>query len=130
MALTGLAAFVVVVTGAWALDRGDGISLGVASLAWVYAAVLVWRCRQATTWQLAWDGSGWQLTGDGRYAAAWRGEVAVMIDLGDALLLRFVSTDGTSAVWLPLQRGDLPAGWHPLRCALYSPRPASAGATG
>lgn len=130
MALAGLAAFVAVVTGAWAVDRGDGVSLGIVSLTWAYVAALVWRCRQARTWQLAWDGSGWQLRGDGEPAASWRGEVAVMIDLGDALLLRFVPAEGAPALWLPLQRGDLPAGWHPLRCALYSPRPAPAGTTG
>ena len=55
------------------------------------------------------------------------GALEVAIDFGAFLLLRLGASRRTS-VWLPVQRGGLEAEWHALRCAVYSPPPAAAGA--
>ncbi|HSV68783.1 MAG TPA: hypothetical protein VLI72_01625 [Methylibium sp.] len=110
----------------WAAERGDAPAWLGAGACMGWAAVLGWRGGRVARWRLDWDGQAWQLQAE-RERAPHRGKMAVMLDLGDALLLRFVPDDGTRGTWLPLQRADAPAEWHALRCALYSPRPAAAG---
>jgi hypothetical protein len=52
--------------------------------------------------------------------------VAVAIDLGGWMLLRFVpGAGGGRARWIALQRHGLEPQWHALRCAVYAPRPAA-----
>jgi len=85
-------------------------------------------CRmQALT--LRWDRQNWLVIRDG--AAEQAGSLAVAIDLGGWMLLRFVpaSTEvgmpwRRRAVWVALQRRGLEAQWHALRCAVHSAQPA------
>ena len=65
---------------------------------------------------LRWDGQLWHL-------AESPGELAVVVDLGPWMLLRFVANNSKRVVWLPAQRRGLETEWHALRCAVYSPRP-------
>jgi hypothetical protein len=53
------------------------------------------------------------------------GNVAVVIDLGPWMLLRFTADAPPRTTWLPVQRRGLEAQWHALRCAVYSPRPVA-----
>jgi len=76
---------------------------------------------------LRWDSRQWHL---GPAASAgeepWHGSLAVAVDLGSWLLLRF-EHDGPSRrrriTWLPVQRAGLQDRWHALRCAVYCARP-------
>jgi len=73
--------------------------------------------------RLRWDGRRWALTdgprGDGEGVV---GRVAVALDLGGWLLLRFVpeSAPAGAVRWLPLKRRGHEIDWHALRCALHS----------
>ena len=78
------------------------------------------RVRPAT---LRWDGELWHLV---RSTGTQSGQLAVAVDLGAWMLLRFTSGDATAArtaAWVPAQRRGLEAHWHALRCAVYSPHP-------
>ena len=92
----------------------------VCVVAWVMPLIVL---RPAT---LRWDGQAWHF---GRDEDAVPGRLAVAIDLGGWMLLRF--TEGEAApdratAWIPAQRRGLEAQWHALRCAVYSPRPSRA----
>ena len=85
-----------------------------------------WRMPAST---LRWDRQNWLVACHG--ASEKAGEVAVAIDLGGWLLLRFVPGIAESTPsgrrrtqWIALQRRGLEVQWHALRCALYSARPA------
>jgi hypothetical protein len=86
----------------------------------------LWRMHALT---LRWDRERWLVGWDG--ADERPGELAVAIDLGGWMLLRFVPA-GTGAgparyrraLWIALQRCGLEAQWHALRCAVYMARPA------
>jgi hypothetical protein len=85
-------------------------------------AVAWWAGRRWVTpsRRLAWDGAAWQLQPEGL-----TGQVALMIDLGDWMLLRF----SPGARWLPLSRRDAATDWQALRVALHAaPRPPRPGA--
>jgi hypothetical protein len=116
---------------AWAAASGSALAWFVAGLVLVYAAALTRACRVPGRARLAWDGAAWTLLAPGD-TAAQRGAVEVRLDLGDALLLRFVPDTGTRrrGRWLPLQRSTVAPAWHALRCALYSPRPLTTGEPG
>ena len=97
-----------------------GALLSLASLAGL------WR-KPAST--LRWDRQRWLVTRDG--AAERAGELAVAIDLGGWMLLRFVPASDEAGppwhrrvLWIALQRRGLETQWHALRCALYSARPS------
>lgn len=109
-----------------------------ASLA--VAAGLVLTCACATAlWRrpaltLRWDGQCWHLAEaePGWPAGERAGELAVALDLGLWMLLRFVpEAAGASGwrnrrpAWLPVQRAGMTAQWHALRCALYGARQAA-----
>ena len=79
-------------------------------------AALVRSLLRTPARSLRWDGQAWHLD-------AVPGDVAVVIDLGPWMLLRFASTDFARVTWLPVQRRGIDAQWHALRCAVYSPRP-------
>lgn len=118
------------VTAFWAIERGEPVSMLVASLTWVCAFWAAWQTRRPRHWTLRWDGETWSLAFDADSRGPRLGNVTVSLDLETALLLTFSSADGqrASRVWLPLTRSGQPAQWHVLRCALYSPRQsASAG---
>jgi hypothetical protein len=76
---------------------------------------------------LRWDTAEWHL---GPAASAgnepWHGRLAVAIDLGPWMLLRFdhdAATRRRRITWLPVQRNGLQSRWHALRCAVYCARP-------
>ena len=69
--------------------------------------------------RLAWDGSAWQLQPQGL-----SGQAALMIDLGDWMLVRF----SPGAHWLPLSRREAATDWQALRVALYAAPPLRPGA--
>lgn len=67
---------------------------------------------------LHWDGAAWSWQAQG-WPQAQPGTVAVMIDLGPWMLLRFVPT-GAAAVWLPVAEAACGSAWRPLRAALHA----------
>ena len=79
-------------------------------------AALVWSLLRTPARSLRWDGQAWHLD-------AIPGDVAVVIDLGPWMLLRFTAAEPDQITWLPVQRRGIDAQWHALRCAVYSPRP-------
>jgi hypothetical protein len=86
----------------------------------------------APPWQashLQWNGQSWALTSS-QDAGRRPCEVTVRIDAGRWVLLSLQGSPGPDPAepggwrcWLALSRGDQPANWHLLRCALYSTRP-------
>ena len=73
---------------------------------------------------IGWDRERWQL--DRGDPATQVGDLAVAIDLGRWMLLRFtpdVGQSGRRTAWIPVQRRGHEAQWHALRCALFAPRP-------
>jgi len=117
-----LVALSTAVAAAWA-----GAQLGAASVALAGAALALglvaawWAGRRLNTpdRRLAWDGAAWQLHPEGI-----AGQAALMIDLGDWMLVRF----SPGAHWLPLSRRDLAADWQALRVALHAAPPLRPGA--
>jgi hypothetical protein len=87
-----------------------------------------WIARRALpvhSTPLAWDGTTWQLQPPS--ADARCGQVALMLDLGDWMLVRFspAGAGRLADVWLPLSRRDTAAAWPALRVALHAPQPAA-----
>jgi len=116
-----------------ALGRSEPVWIGLL-LATLAAGLWSWRRRarvRADT-GLRWDGQAWSLRALTPAAAtgpaASGGSCAVMIDLGDWLLLRWSGAGGQR--WLPLTRTDAPPSWHALRVALRWPPLASDPAMG
>ncbi|MEY8688519.1 MAG: hypothetical protein AB9M53_01390 [Leptothrix sp. (in: b-proteobacteria)] len=105
------------------------------ALVWLAAAALVVRAWSQTTpcaGVLCWDGRIWRWQTDLDDPAAAPplvGELHVRLDLERWLLLEFIPAESPDApkrhIWLTPGRKALPAQWHALRCAVYSPRPAS-----
>jgi hypothetical protein len=82
---------------------------------------------------LRWDGQAWRLGPVGSAGdEPWPGELAVAIDWGGWLLLKFDHAGGAApgTTWLPIQRRGLESQWHALRCAVYCARPAQASDVG
>jgi hypothetical protein len=107
--------------------RWASAAAGVGGLVSLACLAGLWRTPALT---LHWDRQRWHVARDG--AAEQPGELAVAIDLGACMLLRFVPVRaGASSPWhrrtqwIALQRRGLEAHWHALRCALYAARPAS-----
>jgi hypothetical protein len=75
---------------------------------------------------LRWDGQMWHL---GPAATAGQepksGRVAVALDLGSWMLLRFWAAGSRRGQWLPVQRRGHELGWHALRATVYCARPVS-----
>ncbi|RZT95269.1 hypothetical protein [Rivibacter subsaxonicus] len=123
---------------AWAWLKGGGAwLLPLASAAMV--GLGLWPLRPRPAQRLRWDGHDWWLTPTGAAshddAEEQIGQVAVALDLGQHLLLRFVPTErpGRTATiglpgirWLALSRRATDGDWHGLRCALHSSGPAGA----
>ncbi len=84
---------------------GTALVLGLAVAGWTGR-----RLRGIPARRLAWDGAAWQLQPEGQ-----AGQVALMIDLGDWMLVRF----SPGGYWLPLARRDA-ADWQALRVALHA----------
>jgi hypothetical protein len=82
------------------------------------------RGHAAPRQRLRWDGQDWRLITPGAQDAAGAvGNVRVVIDLGDGLLLRWAATGPRRAQLLPLwrERDQVPA-WQALRVAVQASR--------
>lgn len=96
------------------------------------AGTLLWHARQVPM-RLSWNGSHWVCVPVADAAApvcadTSVGDVDLMLDLGDAMLLRWrparSAPQGPRAViWLPVSRHLEAAAWHGLRVALSHPTP-------
>jgi hypothetical protein len=116
---------------AWYVSR-DGFTpiglragVGFAGGLLLVAAAGLLRCPSMS---LRWDTQCWRLgRAENRGDEPWTGHLAVALDLGSWMLLKFIHDPDTGrrgAHWLPVQRRGLEAQWHALRCAVYSARPA------
>ena len=91
-----------------------------------WAARQSWRLRTPDCISLQWDGADWTVVD--RRCQASTGDVAVVIDLGGWMLLRFkpqpcARSASRRPVWIPLSERQLPREWHALRCAVHGARP-------
>ena len=94
----------------------------------VWASTALMRCPPLS---LRWDTARWNI---GPAAAmgeeALFGQLAVAVDLGAWMLLRFrpdATTKRTSTVWIAVQQTPSQPQWHAFRCAVYSARPDTRG---
>ena len=105
---------------AWPLAVSAAASFGAA----LAAALVARACLRREAVTLDWDAQRWTLATP---HASCTGDIAVAIDLGAWLLVRFRASSAPRRWrWLALQRRGLDVHWHALRCALYSPRPGGA----
>ena len=131
-AVCAAAASGAVVIAAWAETvrrEGDVFAVSVAVLLMSTGVAIASSLIRFSPLDLRWDGRVWHLSAPGSSFDACAGDLAVTIDLGFWMLLRFdpasASSRFTKPVWLPVQRPGLESSWHSLRCALYGPRPAA-----
>jgi hypothetical protein len=94
-----------------AMLAGAALAMGLAAAWWAGHRPV------APPRRLAWDGAAWQVEG-------LAGQVRLMIDLGDWMLLRF----SPGRRWLPLSRRDAGTDWQALRVALHAASPLRPGA--
>ena len=122
-------------------DRPRPPAMALVALAGALLAALpLAQSRRLHACKLRWDGQRWHLAVAQASARSHGGEpaagqLAVAIDLGGWLLLRFAAEAVAAtrlrvphAAWIPLQRRGLEGEWHAIRGTLYSPRPAPAAA--
>jgi len=125
-----LVAMMAAVLLAWLASRDEftplllQLAVGALGLGLMAAAV---RLVRREPMSLRWDTQRWHL---GQASTAgdepWTGRLAVALDLGGWMLLRFdvdASSSGRRIHWLPIQRRGLEGQWHALRCAVYCARP-------
>jgi hypothetical protein len=86
----------------------------------VAVGLFAWRAARPRPLALRWDGQVW--TADGV-----AGRLAVMIDLGPALLLRLRPEPHAATRWIAVTQNEAGSAWHALRAALYS-RPSKTNA--
>ncbi len=130
VALAALSAAAVVWWLGSRLDSPVGSTTIALCVAAAFAAGLAWRVAGQPAQTLRFDGQGWQLSSPAaRGMQGPSGDLAVVIDLGTWMLLRFDAPardgHGSRRRWLPVGRRGLEAQWHALRCAVYSPRPGA-----
>ncbi|MDL2338362.1 MAG: hypothetical protein QFE16_11015 [Pseudomonadota bacterium] len=116
-------------SGAWFASRNDelpawgGWLIGLALLTALLGVSMSLRRHPI---RLRWDTQRWYLTEVNRRSEEiGPAQVRVMIDAGGWLLLKFVQdarSTPRSVHWVPVQREDVEAQWHGLRCAVFAPR--------
>jgi hypothetical protein len=104
--------------GAW-LGAGGATLAGVSLALGLLASWWIGRRRVAPARRLAWDGATWQLQPEGL-----SGQVTLMIDLGDWMLVHF----SPGLRWVPLSRREAATDWQALRVALHAAPPLRPGA--
>lgn len=123
-----LAVAALAVSLAWALSpsgsvlRWAAVAVTAAWVGWTFASAL-----RTPVVRLQWDRQIWRLQTMGTSAAGEpaEGSIAVMLDLGNWMLLRFHPSDKRlRSSWIPAELAGLERDWHALRCAVYSPRPS------
>ena len=126
-AVAGLAAVACLAMAAWWLQHPTPVPVSV-SLACALGIVVAiaggipsWRQAPRALRRVA--GQWQRQRGTGPWEA---GELAIALDLGAFVLLRFVpdAADGLGE-WIPVQRKGLERQWHELRCAIHAPRPGA-----
>ena len=124
VALAGLATL-----GAWLAASPFGelawvrAGVGLAAIATLALAVSLWRQPAV---RLRWDGLAWTIAEEAGSGPEVPGRMALAIDLGTFLLLRFHPTgrSGPASIrWIPVGRAGLEHEWHAFRCAVHSPQP-------
>jgi hypothetical protein len=130
-----VAATAMAAMAAWAglaLANHSSDSAAIAAVATALAGLSLWLAAS-----LARVDGGTLACVDGCWTFAYKrrgvdrieaGALAVALDLGSFLLLTLTRTAGPRRLarrWLPVQRRGLEADWHALRCAVYSPPPAT-----
>jgi hypothetical protein len=109
------------IAAAWVVQHlgASAAAAGCAAAAVAVAVALVSaRTLRHPPVQLQWDGSQW--LADGRPVA-----MALMLDLGSALLLRWRPAVPARSAWLSVSAREAGANWHALRTALYARVPES-----
>jgi hypothetical protein len=92
--------------------------------AWLLVAaavgLLAWRLARLHQQLLRWDGQVWSVDGT-------PGALAVMIDIGPALLLRLRPEPRGAVRWIAVTQAEAASAWHALRAAVYSrpPKPTA-----
>ncbi len=110
-----------VVLGVWSYQQPFNVAMAWSGLCAVTAAVLGWASLQHIG-TLSWNGQVWCLHGRGD---AWEDELGmlqVVLDVQEALLLRWQPASDTlhaQPVWLWLGVEQSPACWQDLRRAVY-----------
>jgi hypothetical protein len=121
----GIAAASLIAWAALWAQVPAGVTATAAGLVAGTAAGVTWavlRRHRNAVGLLAWDGAVWQWTPEA--AEPDPGEIALMIDLGGWLLLRFTPTRPRApAIWLTASRRQSAALWPAWRAALYARRP-------
>jgi hypothetical protein len=129
-ALLSLLAITSAALLAWLASPDSAVPPGWRALAVAAGAIILAVAApllRRSPFSLRWDTQRWNL-GPASSAGEepWQGKLAVAIDLGGWMLLRF-EQDGEPIRrpirWLPVQRRGLEAQWHALRCAVYCARP-------
>ncbi len=95
-----------------------------------WAARQSWRLRTPDCLSIQWSGAEWTLID--RSCRASTGDLAVVIDLGHWMLLRFDHPPNTRPalrrrIWIPVSEPLVRQHWHALRCAVHGARPADHG---
>ena len=113
---------------AWLLSGEFSVARAAAGAAGVVVLAACLRPARIEAMSLRWDTRAWWLgPASTRGEEPWRGTLAVALDLGPWMLLKFahdVTDGGPRTTWLPVQRRGLEPHWHALRCAVYCARPA------
>lgn len=113
---------------AWLLSDEPTLPRAAAFAAAAIVLVACLRPARIEPMSLRWDSRAWRLgPAATRGEEPWSGTLAVALDLGPWMLLKFVHdvTAGRPRItWLPVQRRGIEAQWHALRCAVYCARPA------
>jgi hypothetical protein len=112
----------------WAMVRPDAMPVWVPALAASVSGALAGAGAWFTTARdelatLAWIRGSWTLTGPGSNAnaTATQGSLALMLDLGPWMLLRFRADDRRGSRWFCVDESAAGSRWHLLRAALYRP---------
>jgi hypothetical protein len=108
------------------------VAVIVAAGVLLVTAASLMRCSPLS---LRWDTHTWHLGPASTMGEEpWSGQLAVALDLGPWLLLRFRHEPAPGQrrriTWVPVQRLGLEPHWHALRCAVYCARPADRPAGG
>jgi hypothetical protein len=108
--------------GEWTAPRSVACGAGVLVL-----AASTWLAR-VPPMSLRWDTETWRLGPAARRGEEpWPGTLAVTVDLGSWMLLKFahdVTGSPRRVTWLPVQRRGIEPRWHALSCAVFCARPA------
>jgi hypothetical protein len=121
-----LAAFSAwLVAHGWTMTRQEPMPSWVPALAasatGAVAGMAAWIIGRGEPATLGWSRGAWLLTGGRSGAQATPGSVALMLDLGPWMLLRFRPADRRACHWFGVDESAAGTQWHALRAALYRP---------